>query len=114
MHQGYTELLVLILFFRARTINAQESGAGCRLSTEFPKPEVTPWDTSSIKVSWDKVFVNCQREDIKDLQVKWETQYNADFGRFEKSVKFENKTSVLEARPCLRHTVHLVLLKIHR
>ena len=109
MHHGYTELLVLILFFRARTINAQESGAGCRLSTEFPKPEVTPWDTSSIKVSWDKVFVNCRREDIKDLRVKWVTQINAYFPRFAKSVKFENKTSVLEARPCIRHTVHLVL-----
>ena len=72
-----TAFLALILLLGQDGVEGSDDGS-CRLSKEFLAPEVIPWDTNSIKVSWDKVFVTCLREEVKGLKVMVETTMNAD------------------------------------
>ena len=110
MLPGHTQFLALLLFLCAWTIQASgDKSETCKLSSRPPSPKVTPWDSKSIKVSWDKVFHNCLKDDVKALQVKIETQKNAAFEQSDEDVKFEDNEVILERSPCLTHTVYLVL-----
>ena len=110
MLPGHTQFLALLLFLCAWTIQASgQKSETCKLASRLPSPKVTPWDSKSIKVSWDNVFQNCLKEDVKALQVKIETQMNAVIEHKEKDVEFEGNEAILERSPCLTHTVYLVL-----
>ena len=104
-----TVFLALILLLGQGGVEGSEVGS-CRLSSEFPAPEVIPWDTSSIKVSWKKVFVNCLRKEVRGLKVMVETTMNADSEHNIYNVKFEDNEDILTRPPCIEHIVHLVLV----
>ena len=106
-----TDFLALILLLGKG--GAQESDDSCRLSNEFPSPEVIPWDTKSVKISWDKVFVNCQKKDVKGLQVRVDTEMNDVTETIRKDALFEENEIIFERRPCTRHTVSLKLVFNH-
>ena len=74
---GNTIFHVLILLQTIKANAKDNDISSCRLSSESPSPEVTPWNSNAIKVSWDKVFIGCKNQDIKNLEVKVENQMNA-------------------------------------
>ena len=100
----------LILFLQ--TIEARRdtrNNTFCRLSSESPSPEVTPWSSKAIKVSWDKVFISCEKQDIKNLEVKVETQMNSVIEYHAKVVEIQENEVILDRSPCIKHKVYLVL-----
>ena len=103
-----TGFLALILLLGKGRAEESDSGS-CRLSSEFPSPEVFPWDTKSIKVSWDKVFVNCQKKEVKSLQLKVETAMGGVTDTITNDAIFEDNEIILDRRPCITHTVHIKL-----
>jgi len=111
--QQHRKLVVLLLLFQTGNIHTQESDDACRLSSEFPAPEVIPWDTKKIKVSWDKVFVNCKKKDVKTLVVKVDTDMNGVNDPFTKDAIFEDNEIILDKRPCIRHDITLKLIFFH-
>ena len=105
-----TIFLGLILFLQ--TIEARRdtrNNTSCRLSSESPSPEVTPWSSKAIKVSWDKVFISCEKQDIKNLEVKVETQINSVIEYRAKVVEIQENEVILDRSPCMKHKVYLVL-----
>jgi len=106
----HRKILVLLLLLQIGNIHTQGSdGGSCRLSTESPSPEVIPWDTKSIKVSWNKVFDNCLKKDTKGLKVIVDTQQNAAVDNNQYDVEFENGDAILPRPPCIEHNVYLIL-----
>ena len=100
--------LILLL----QTIEARRdprNNTSCRLSSESPSPEVTPWSSKAIKVSWDKVFISCEKQDIKNLEVKVETQMNSVIEYRAKVVEIQENEVILDRSPCIKHKVYLVL-----
>ena len=108
---GRNTIFLLLIFF-LQTIQAsadQSDRTSCRVSSESPSPEVTPWKSDSIKVSWEKVFVDCKTTDVKNLEVKVETQMNAVIENHAKVVEIQANEVILERSPCIKHKVSLVL-----
>jgi len=103
-----TAFFALILLLGQGGVEGSDDGS-CRLSTEFPAPEVVPWDTRSIKVSWDKVFVNCLRGEVKGLKIIVETTMNVYFEHSVYDVKFEDDEEIVPRPPCSEHSFQLVL-----
>ena len=68
---------------------------------------------NSLKVSWDKVFVNCQKKDVKGLQVRVDTEMNDVTETIRKDALLEENEIILDRRPCTRHTVSLKLVFNH-
>ena len=105
-----TIILVVILLLQTIGARADESdNTSCRLSTESASPEVTPWSPDAIKVSWDKVFIDCKKQDVMNLKVKVETQLNAVINYYSTDVEITANDAILSYSPCLKHKVYLVL-----
>jgi len=105
----HRKTLVLLLLLQTENIHTQKSDSSCRLSSEFPAPEVIPWDTKSINVSWDKVFLNCLREEVKGLKVVVVTTMNAKTEHNEYDMKFDDNEGIVQRPPCIEHSIQLVL-----
>ena len=111
----HRKILVLLLLFQIGNIHTKKSDDGsCRVSSEFPAPKVIPWDTKSIKVSWDKVFVNCLKEEVKGLKVEVATTMHAQTEHNVYDVKFEDDEGIVPRPPCIEHSIQLVLDKEKR
>ena len=105
---AFLAFLALILLLGQEGVEGSDVGS-CRLSSEFLAPEVIPWDTKSIKVSWDKVFVNCLKKEVKRLAVKVETTMYAQTELNEYKVTFEVDEGIVPRPPCIEHSIELVL-----
>ena len=95
-----TIFLGLIIFLQ--TIEARKDtrdNTSCGLSSESPSPEVIPWSSKAIKVSWDKVFISCEKQDIKNLEVKVETQMNSVIEYHAKNVEIPENEVILDRSP---------------
>ena len=110
MQKQITIFIVLILLLQTIKASPEKSDASsCRLSSVSPSPVVIPWSSETIKVSWDKVFIGCKRQDVRNLEVKVKTRMNAISEHYAKVVESQANEVILDRSPCLKHRVYLVI-----
>ena len=105
-------MIFIVLILLLQNIEASPDGSAntsCRLSSQLPSPKVTPWNSEAIKVSWDKVFVGCKKQDVNNLEVKLERQLGAAIESFAESVELQANEAILNHSPCLKYKVYLVM-----
>ena len=95
--------ITLLTVLATSTLIQGKEGSECKLSSnpDEARPVVTPYNSSHIKVSWDKVFQGCRQEDAASL--------NVISGIIITPVKLDQEEVLFRHSPCLEHSVMLVL-----
>ena len=87
----------------------ESNGSACTLSTTSSAPEVTPWNATYIRVTWEKVLADCPPKNIKTLYVIVNQTMNAVTEDHVVKIESEATEAFLDRSPCLEHTVYLRL-----
>ena len=112
LQRKFIVFLALFLIHQSCSIQASEDkskGSACTLSKTSPAPEVTPWNATHIKVTWENVLVNCKKKDIQALYVIVNQTMHATTEDFMDMIESGANEAFLERSPCLEHKVYLKL-----
>ena len=112
MLQRKTKVFFALLLFQTLLSSSQASeeesnGSSCTLSKTSSAPELTPWNATHIRVTWEKVLANCPQKDVKTLSVIVDTTMNAEIVHAEEKIEPGTTETFIEKSPCLEHTVYL-------
>ena len=105
----------ILLLFHHQVYSGQasededSSGTTCTLSKTSSAPEVTPWNATHIRVTWEKVLADCPPKNIKTLYVIVNQTMNAVTEDHMKKIESGATEAFLDRGPCLEHRVYLML-----